>query len=74
MSRWGRVSPIPAANATRSATTKTEHLGPPQILAPLDDLRDLSTNHASQWSLNLIEVLALAKDATPATLPGYWQS
>lgn len=58
----------------RSASTRTEHLGPPQILAPLDDLRDLSTNHASQWSLNLIEVLALAKDAAPAALPSYWQS
>jgi len=25
------------------------------ILAPLDDLPDLSTNNSSQWSLNLIE-------------------
>lgn len=58
----------------RSLTTQARHLGPPQILAPLDDLPDVSTNHASQWSLNMIEVLALAKDAIPATLPDYWQS
>jgi len=41
------------------------------ILAPLDDLPDLSTNNSSQWSFNLIEVLALAPDAAPDALPSY---
>lgn len=56
----------------RSAGTATRRLGPPQVLAPLDELPDVSTNHASQWSLNLIEVLALARDAAPAALPAHW--
>ena len=58
----------------RSLKTAPDKVGPPHILAPLDDLSDLSTNNTSQWSLNLIEVLALAPDAAPGALPPYWVS
>jgi len=58
----------------RSLKTVPDTVEPPQTLAPLADLPDLSTNNTSQWSLNLIELPALAPDAAPDTLPPYWVS
>jgi hypothetical protein len=36
------------------------------------ELPSVSTNHSSQWSLNMIEVLDLVGDAIPHPLPAAW--
>ena len=43
----------------------------PAVLNPIDELPWLETNHASQWSLNLIENLELIGDHLPP-LDGPW--
>jgi hypothetical protein len=47
-------------------------VGAPLVLNPVVELPGISTNHASQWSLNLIELLALVGDQAPAQLDGAW--
>lgn len=53
---------------------KIEKVSPPDVLAETDELPWLGgTNHASQWSLNLIALLALVPDAMPQSLHGVWK-
>jgi hypothetical protein len=42
------------------------------VLNPVDEVGGMETNHASQWSLNAIEVLALVGDYAPAELGAKW--
>ena len=44
----------------------------PAVLEPIDEIADVSTNQSAQWSLNLIELLALVGDAAPERLPDGW--
>ena len=44
----------------------------PAVLNPVDELSWLETNHASQWSLNLIENLEFIGNHLPA-LDGPWK-
>ena len=44
----------------------------PAVLDPVDEIARISTNQSSQWSLNLIELLALVGDAVPERLPEGW--
>ncbi|WP_336963050.1 Tat pathway signal sequence domain protein [Sphingobium aquiterrae] len=50
----------------------TSRIAPPLVLEPVDEVVRVSTNHVAQWSLNVIEVLALAGDDIPNPLPGSW--
>ena len=45
----------------------------PEALNPGEELPWLETNHASQWSLNAIELLALVPEALPERLGGAWE-
>ncbi len=44
----------------------------PAVPEPVEELPNVSTNHSSQWSLNLIELLDLAGEAIPHPLPSAW--
>jgi hypothetical protein len=44
----------------------------PLVLQPIEEITRVSTNHVSQWSLNVIEVLAFVGDQAPDRLPGRW--
>ena len=46
----------------------------PAVLAPLDEVAWMETNHSSQWSLNLFELIGMIGDHAPATLPQAWRS
>jgi hypothetical protein len=46
----------------------------PAALNPVDELPWLETNHASQWSLNLIENLAMIGDQLPELGPAWSQA
>ena len=46
----------------------------PQVLAPLDEVSWMETNHASQWSLNLIELMGMVGAYAPDELPAAWRS
>jgi hypothetical protein len=46
----------------------------PAVLAPLDEVGWMETNHASQWSLNLIELMGMVGDHAPVALPQAWKS
>ena len=52
---------------------KPRHLEGPQVLAPLDEVSWMETNHASQWSLNLIELMGMVGAYAPAELPAAWK-
>ena len=39
-----------------------------QTLAPLKEVRGVSTNHTAQWCLNAIELLQLVGDQMPADI------
>lgn len=41
----------------------------PQTLNPVEEITGVATNNVSQWSLNVIELLALVGDALPVELP-----
>lgn len=61
-------------------STRVDHILPlavqrvegPAVLNPIDEVAALETNHSSQWSLNLIEVLALVGDHAPTELDAKW--
>lgn len=42
---------------------------PPEVLHPVDEGEEATTNQAAMWSLNAIQVLDLARDEAPATHP-----
>jgi hypothetical protein len=46
----------------------------PAVLNPVDELPWLETNHASQWSLNVIENLAMIGDHMPQLGPAWAQA
>jgi hypothetical protein len=45
----------------------------PRVLAPINEVSWMETNHSAQWSLNLIELLGMVGEYAPATLPAPWQ-
>jgi hypothetical protein len=51
-----------------------QHLEGPAVLAPLDEVPWMETNHASQWSLNLIELLGMVGAYAPRELPDAWRT
>lgn len=53
---------------------RPRHLEGPAVLAPLDEVPWMETNHASQWSLNLIELLGMVADHAPHELPDAWRT
>ncbi len=56
-----------------SLSVDTVKVGGPVVLEPILELPALSTNHSSQWGLNMIEVLDLVGDAIPHPLPSAWR-
>jgi hypothetical protein len=50
-----------------------QRLQGPQVLAPLDEVAWMETNHSAQWSLNLIELMGMVGAYAPATLPEPWK-
>jgi hypothetical protein len=50
------------------------HLEGPAVLASLDEVPWMETNHSSQWSLNLIELLAMVGAFAPRELPDAWRA
>jgi hypothetical protein len=46
----------------------------PSVLAPVSEVPWMETNHSSQWSLNLIELMGMVSAHAPATLPAQWRS
>jgi len=50
----------------------TRPVAGPSVPEPIVELPSVSTNHSSQWSLNMIEVLDLVGDAIPHPLPAAW--
>ena len=46
----------------------------PAVLAPLDEVPWMETNHSSQWSLNLIELLGMVGAHAPHELPDAWRT
>jgi hypothetical protein len=53
---------------------RPQHLEGPSVLAPLDEVPWMETNHASQWSLNLIELLGMVGAHAPHELPDAWRA
>jgi hypothetical protein len=45
----------------------------PTVLAPVNEVSWMETNHSAQWSLNLIELMGMVGAHAPATLPAPWQ-
>jgi hypothetical protein len=45
----------------------------PTVLAPLQELSWMETNHSSQWSLNLMELMGMVGSHAPAMLSPQWQ-
>ncbi|GAA0529634.1 hypothetical protein GCM10008941_06270 [Rhizomicrobium palustre] len=51
-----------------------DKVAPPEVLDDLEEMPWLGgTNHASQWSLNLMALLALVPEAAPKDLRGVWK-
>ncbi len=46
----------------------------PRVLAPVDEVPWMETNHSSQWSLNMFALMGMAGDHAPATLPASWRN
>jgi len=45
----------------------------PTVLSPVNEVSWMETNHSSQWSLNLIELMGMVGAHAPATLPEPWR-
>ena len=45
----------------------------PTVLSPVNEVSWMETNHSSQWSLNLIELMGMVGAYAPATLPEPWR-
>jgi hypothetical protein len=50
------------------------HVEGPAVLAPLYEVPWMETNHSSQWSLNLIELLGMVGAYAPHELPDAWRT
>jgi hypothetical protein len=59
----------PRGGGIRRAMYAPAPVEPPEVLRPIDEIPFIGTNGTSQWSLNAIEVLALAGDQMPAQSP-----
>jgi hypothetical protein len=51
----------------------SQHLQGPQVLAAIDEVSWMETNHSSQWSLNLIELMGMVGAYAPTALPDPWR-
>jgi hypothetical protein len=71
---WNELLSGLQRTATEHFPMQPQHLEGLAVLAPLDEVPWMETNHASQWSLNLIELLGMVGAYAPRDLPGAWRT
>jgi hypothetical protein len=67
----GRRGRFGGGRAPGAGRFDTQLLTGPEVIKPLNEIRNVSTNSTSQWCLNAIEILDMAGDKMPLNNPAW---